>query len=210
MKIVAFSSFTPSPFGGDMGIWASLMFHGYARRRGAKAPGLGYFLSDRLECHLHLTHCSDLMPDVIDPSNFLLLSGRVKDLLAGVKNVKFLKVEYEKVFSVAKQGKRDIASARHEEEVFDAYRHQRELLATSVEYFELIPARVGDLVDEYETTVRTLRMPKMTPIKTRVSRDMLATYPILWDRWHIFSDEIFNKIEPYLDRRCFRWKRVVL
>jgi len=150
------------------------------------------------------------MPDVIEPSGFLLLSQRVKDQLAGTRNVKFLKVDYEKIFSLAEQGKHDISRAEHEEEVFAAYRHQQSLVAKSVEYFELIPARVGDIVQEYRTTAKRLRMPKMTTIETHLSRDMLAEYPILWDGWHIFSEEVFGKIEPYVNARFFRWKRTAL
>lgn len=203
MKCIAFDCVTPSPLDSNIGFWEWAMFHGTARRTGAKCPGIGYFKGDTLEVSLQLSHCVDNIPDVIYPSCFLLITGTVQAKLKGVGSLAFLPVINSKVFSIENQGKNDIRSDASLEDLYAHYRNEKGLASRAGVYWEVVCCRSFDICHNYATKVKKLRIPGRSGIETKLAPAMLADYQWLWDGYYIVQEDVFNIVEPYLDPRFF-------
>ncbi len=208
MKFVVMTSFSPGINDNDLKLWQHIMFHGYASRKYAKPLGRGCYIGDKLKHHLYIMRCVESMPDIISPlyGKRLSVSGKIWDQLVKAAEIASLEVKYDKLFSVAQQGKYSVTSAKTVEDIFAAYKHQPELVANSIKYYEIIPARVGNLIQQYKTKPVTLKLPKMTSIASSLSEEMLVDYPVLWDGWYILSEKVFSKLEPFVDPEYFNWK----
>jgi hypothetical protein len=186
----------------DWSLHHSYMFHGMARRRDAEYPVMHYCIDNQLQHPLHLIRNTYAIPDIFQPNTNWIVAENIRDLIPKSNSVRFLKVEYEKLF-FEEYDKESLFSISSEEELFDLYSHDESLSGRHSNYYELITYRLQDIKDEYENSKNILIESDISEFEVNISMDMFNKYPIVWKKGVFVRQDIFDKISKYLSKDFF-------
>jgi len=204
-------SVTPPPEPVRVDGYHYFMFHGTARRHGAKHPLTDYALGDVLEHPVSVTKNVYEISLVFQPATNLIASEFVAGQLAALPNVELLEVKYEKLFwTPYEKGRFDHEAFEDEDELLGREKHDPSLTEDIGRYFEVIVARLSDVAQHFDGLVPVrLNRPGRHPVDVEVSDKLLEEHPMLW--WHgiLLAGPAAEIVLPHLDQdyfECTRWE----
>ena len=169
-----------------------------------------YAYGDKLEEKVHLDVNLFNLADIIKPSRHLVVSEKIKNILADVKNIAFLQVVFDKIINVPYRPgmlpdtHKNLFS--HEPYSFTSlYEHDPSLAIGN--YYELIAPEIYRIEKNYnDLTEFCYKYPGSDFMhKLKLSRTMLNDNPVIWtSKGVIFRDFVFEKIEKYINWDYFK------
>ena len=169
-----------------------------------------YTYGDKLEERVHLEVNLFNLADIIKPSRHLVVSEKIKNILADVKNIAFLQVAFDKIINVPyKPGMlpdthKNLFS-REPYSFTSLYEHDPSL--TIGNYYELIAPEIYIIEKSYSDLAEfCFKYPGSNYMyKLKLSRTMLNDNPVIWTSdGVIFRDFVFEKIEKYFNWDYFK------
>lgn len=182
------------------------MFHGKARRIGAEYPLYCYNLGDKLEHPLKLTKNIYSVSDIFSPNTSWIVTQQVHSVLNQYENIAFLKTEYHKVFNIKwKTGEFVESDLFDSDEILAQFSHDPSLLKTAPVFYEVITPIWDKLPQKMKTGIcLTAKTGEYgVPVEITVSPQTFKTYPILWHDGHFVSEDVLERIKPYINNNFF-------
>ncbi len=201
---------------GQTEVVSSMMFHGAARRPGAEYPLLHYSLGDHLEHPLRITRNVYRQPAIFRPLLNWIVDRRVADILRESADVGLLQVEIEKLIDEPylegeerwEEEPWSEASLLGEDDLYDLFAADPSLPPKLGDYFEVILpdyAQIGAEVSRPSITLKVSTEMSSRPVKIRIDRELLSVHPMFSEDSLVFlSQQLFERLEAFLDRRFFR------
>lgn len=199
-------------------MYAEWMFHGKARRIGAPYPGLVYRYGDKLRHPLRLTKNVYRIRDIFNPTGNWIVSGEVKSLLHDLRNVAFLRVEFECVFEAAFEldeppPREMTAEPVEDDDVFALFDHDDELAEKVGDWYELIVPDQRQIARELKKGLTTYSIPReltSSALRVDMAPHLFDEYPITWEGGHFLRHDVFELLERFIDPHFFRTRRIPL
>lgn|SRR5262249_58603993 len=192
------------------------LFHGNAEVADRGWLSGSRMLGNDISQPLQLSRNAWRMPDVFQPGLTLIVSSRVRDVLASVPHIKLQLVQFKKLVNMAFQaGDFSYFQSREfrsdpwyyaPDNLIDRLPDTAELHEDVGTYYELLVSKGHEVNGPYEplTLVRFPLDPRDPDgEEARISASLLEDYPIIWDGRVIFSERAFALIEPFIDREYF-------
>ena len=190
--------------------FARAMFHGTARRTGAKYPRKAYTPRDKLRFPLQVQKNVWPLAGVYQPSTNWIVSDAVKKLLPEGRNLKFLEVEYCKLFCYKFPMKKEKWSRLSADEQHEKFTHDEELRGEMGRWYELIVPPLGLLKEPSESaqTVSVELTNRSRPLQVKLVPEMFDEAPIFNYGGHFVRSDMFSELKPFIDERFFRITKV--
>ena len=210
--------------GANVGEFHFAMFHGMQdpdspNYRRSTYPSLGDSPKP-----FYLFHSGFRVPDVFEPDLNLIVSAKVKDALATLPFVAFIPVVLSKLIDMpykagdfSYRDRPPFANSGGEikpRDILDQYPDDRKLHRGVPEFFEMLVPRLNK-VRGPKTACKRIRIDcgdkvAIQPVKLYITAAVVEQYPILWSEAHIFSEQAFQLIQPFLDWDFFAAQEFVV
>lgn len=185
------------------------MFHGCEVENNPRT--VIYTYEDKLEEKIHLVVNLYNLGDIIKPCRHLVVSERVRNILAPVKNIAFLQVIFDKIINISYK-----AGIIPDENLFtnqpysftNMYKHDSSLIIGN--YYELIAPEIYEIEQNYDDITEFEFQYRETDLsfKLKLSKTMLNENHIIWtSEGIIFRDFVFDTIEQYYNWDYFERKK---
>ncbi len=215
--------FDPVVISDTVGTFHTLMFHGKIDREARMAPP--NFLGGGPWPPLKVIRNGRHVPEVFEPmwGCNLVVSEAVSRRLASLPNLVQRPVAFTRLFDfpyragdfsyvedLRKLGGRfhdepDVEGWENEERLYEVVPDVLDLHASIGAYFELIMARLKDVVGKYDGRKSLVFSPQPITgeVTLELSRDLLHDHPVFWNKAYFCTEEAFAAFDPALDRDYF-------
>lgn len=191
------------------------LFHGEAVREDKPFPHYpGHHLGDDLSLPLLVSVGANPLQEFFSPGISFVLSSRVRAALAGLPNVDFLPVQFQRLVNLACPVG-DFSIPRHTLDLGSSLSFLGKLpqcphLYPVEPYYELVIANAYRRAAADPTAYRlTVTFPSQTTSDVEIvfNDEILETYPIFWSMATVFRREVFDVLDnlAVLDPDYFTW-----
>lgn len=194
---------------GELEIVSSLFFNGLARRAGARIERQEYELGDSLDHRLAISMNVHEMPALFSPMRSWVVREDVRRQLAGIANIEFLEVGFEKLIDVPYVvGDTRWQDIDGDSDLFELFEADSRLFPLEYRYYELI-------VPSYQRIRESMHLtspPVFLTVEDSTKPEEIVIEQQLLDRFPIFrygivmylSEVVFSKIKAFIDTRFFK------
>jgi hypothetical protein len=192
------------------------MFHGTTELLPSLSGRHTHFQGDNLSDPLKIKANAYNMPDVFCPSGSLVVSESVRDALGEIPNVLFLEVQFTKLINLAYQANDynyekslrtiyNIKMSKNYDRLYEIMPNQLELYGALGHYYEIVVPRLADLSVNNHQVIEINSIPTsfMGEMTIKVSKEILAHYPMFWHMCVFINESVFEKLGPFLDNNYF-------
>jgi hypothetical protein len=203
------------PWGPGIKTFHYRMFHGLGERTGSPFHVWeSYFLEEDTPHALHVIHNAFQMPDVFMPHLHYVVSERVRLAMAGCRNVRFLKVVFDKVFThewhVGDLSFYDNHAGENvEEEFMRGMPMDKEAMKKIGDFYEVIPVNHDTIKGNFpERRVMSgiyLGPTDWSPkFAAELCGRMVEEFPVIYVRGdYVLSHDVFARISDFFDWRFY-------
>ena len=190
-----------------------VMFHGLAERPGAeKYTPEEHGFGRGAGLPLSITRPGVFFPPLCMPQSNLVVNRELATALRRISNISLLPVGFASLFDV--KYKKGDASWYDEgmmpgdpDEFARNAPDERARFEPIPEFFEVLSERYQDVHDKFDDRKRFRLKAVSSNFRPRAefeaSDEMFKLHPIIWNRFTIVSEEVFEVIEPHIDRDFF-------
>jgi hypothetical protein len=195
------------------------IFHGHCERGGISYPHeRNCRIGDDYREPLHIWRSGTTVPPIFSPSNNWIVSRSVRDRLAGLPNIEFLPVVFEKLYAydllIGNFAWYDAPTCDRPEDLFKCLPDIPQLHEHVGPYYEVLVARLIDLVPYYEgwqaLSFDIGTAPNEWSVETPMSRAVFRDHAIVWGNCSFLRGDAHERIEQYLNPYFFNVMGVTL
>jgi hypothetical protein len=214
--ITAASNFLQRPL---ISSFHAAMFHGLAERGGKEYPHdpVVWANTDSFD-PLLISRTIRGVPEISQPSGDLVVSQRLAEKLRRFRNIRLAPVQFKRLVDVNYQKGDDSwfdewgeLGSKAPEEILRTQPDVPEFHDRIGAFFEVQTYRLNDIVNRYpsakEITIETGTPPLHNTEVIRLSPELLTDYPMVWWSDIIVNPEVFDILDPHLDRDFFVVRR---